>query len=136
MYVSLVPGVSCTAVSPIDHSCLCVWAGQISSAGTGKGGKMGLEGKIGRQVVLGERQALWLGANWALESIQSIPVSSSLQWYQIIFIGSSFTPIRGIRVLFSSTGFPRGPSSGQSNHMKPPTRPVTNPDKPQPQSPQ
>lgn len=26
-----------------------------------------------------------IGANWALESIQSIPVSSSLQWYQIHF---------------------------------------------------
>lgn len=40
------------AVSPIDHSCLCMWVGQISFAGTGKSGKMGLEGKTGRQVVL------------------------------------------------------------------------------------
>lgn len=56
-----VPGSWClmikqtAAVSPIDHSdhsCLCMWVGQISFAGTGKGGKMGLEGKTGRQVVL------------------------------------------------------------------------------------
>lgn len=136
MYVSLVPGVSCTAVSPIDHSCLCVWAGQISSAGTGNGGKKGLEGKTGRPVVLGGRQALWWEptGRWRVSSQFLCPPASS--GTKSIFIGSFLTPIRAIRVLFSPAGFPWGPSSGQSNHMKPPARPVTNPYKLQPQSPQ
>lgn len=53
--------------------------------------------------------------DWALKNIQSIPWSSSLQWYQIhlyrVFLDTSKNKLH--------VTSPQGPPSGQPDHMKP-----------------